>query len=420
MIERKIIIGLITSTEYCNRIQAVWNPMLLESATAKQMSNWVWDYFREYKKAPNKDIEGIFYSKLKTGKLQKDLAEEIEQDILPSLSEEYTEEEQNVDYLVIETERYLSERHITLHNEAVDSLLAAGKVEEAQQLIHEFKPLSSVSAPLDNYILSMGQIKRKNRPKPITLLRPWLKEGQMTIIYGNYGTGKSLLSIAIGYVLGLREPGEDSDIGEWRVKNQTGCLYIDGELGEQELEERVNALEWLGPQSKDHKMRILSIPDYQLETEDSFYLSDRKNQRKIIDWLQNNPNYKLIILDSASTLFGLKEENDNSEWNLKINPFVRDLRALGVACILLHHAGKDGRKGLRGASAMGAMAHNIFRLLNHTDKDIDDGEAWFVLAKDKQRSGGFSFKTFSLQFTQENHEKETHWEVTRTGKIVDS
>jgi len=120
----------------------------------------------------------------------------------------------------------------------------------------------------------------------------------------------------------------------------------------------------------------------------------------------------LVILDSASTLFGLQEENSNSEWNNKVNPLLRDLRALGVSCILLHHAGKDNKKGLRGASSMGAMAQNVFRIINHPSKDIDEGQAWFTLLKDKQRSAGFSFNPFSLKYIQGDDQKTTTWEVT--------
>jgi hypothetical protein len=199
-------------------------------------------------------------------------------------------------------------------------------------------------------------------------------------------------------------------MGGWIVKNPTGTLYLDGELGEQEMEDRIKKFEWLGRQERDRRLKILSVPEYQLETGDTFYLSSRVNQLKIIKWLEDHLRYKLVVLDSASTLFGLENENDNSEWNNKINPFLRDLRALGVACILLHHAGKDNKRGLRGASAMGAMAHNIFRLSNHGDKD--EGEAWFKLSKDKQRAGGFGFKDFSLHFFQNETETETHWEIT--------
>jgi energy-coupling factor transporter ATP-binding protein EcfA2 len=414
MIERQIIIGLITSAEYLKRVKSVWNPELLESNVARLLSLWVWEYYDAYGKAPGKDIESIFFTKLKEGMVQKDVAEEIEEEILPSLSEEYTQEEFNLEYLWDETKKYFNDRHLAVHSEIIESLRAKGKLEEAEKIAREFRPLGLSVHNLNNFILSVQDIRTHTRPTLTTLMRPWLKEGQTTIIYGSYGSGKSLLAIAIAYLLGLKDfDGKECEIGEWQVKKRSGTLYIDGELGEQEMEDRIKKFEWLGTQLRP--IRILSLPEYQLITEDAFYISNRENQLKIIQWLKSNRGYKLVILDSASTLFGLVDENDNSEWNNKVNPFLRDLRALGVACILLHHAGKDNRRGLRGASAMGAMAHNIFKLSNHGDNDIDDGEAWFVLSKDKQRAGGYSFKMFGLRFFQENDETETHWEVTGIG-----
>ena len=133
MIERKIIIGLITSTEYCQKIKDYWKPYFIESATAKQLALWIWEYFNKYEKAPGKDIEAIFYTKLKKEKIQKSIAEEIEEDILPALSEQYVNEGINLSYLVEETEKYFNERHIQIHNEKVQALLNENKIEEAKR-----------------------------------------------------------------------------------------------------------------------------------------------------------------------------------------------------------------------------------------------------------------------------------------------
>ena len=411
MIERKIIIGLITSTEYCQKIKDYWKPYFIESATAKQLALWIWEYFNKYEKAPGKDIEAIFYTKLKKEKIQKSIAEEIEEDILPALSEQYVNEGINLSYLIEETEKYFNERHIQIHNEKVQALLNENKIEEAKQLIANFKPLDKITIKLDDFILTVNQIREKKSQYFPTLIKPWLKEGQTTILYGKAGSGKSLLSILIAYIVGLKEYKE-VEIGEWQVKHPTGCLYIDGEMGEQEMNERISQYEYLGRQSQEHRIKILSLPEYQLATEDSFYLSVRENQLKILHWLRDHPNYKLIVLDSVTTLFGLQEENDNSEWSNKVNPFLRDLRALGIACILLHHAGKDAKKGLRGATAMEAMAYNIFRLTNHGAKEQERGEAWFVLSTDKQRASKYSFKKFALHFFPSMDGKDTEWEET--------
>jgi len=413
MIERKIVIGLITSTEFCTQLKPLWNNQLIDSATAKRIAGWCWEYFDKYQKAPGKDIEGIYFSKLKAGNFPKVMAEEIEQEILPGLSKEYERSDFNLTYAVDEAKKHLSQQHIKIFTDSIQVLLSENKLQEAEERVGTFKPLEGASVSVGDFIKSLTQLKNTNLPHPTVFFKPWLKAGQITIIYGSFGSGKTLLSLLIGYMVGLKDHStDDCEIGEWLVKNSTGCLYVDGEMGELEMAERLGTFEWLGRQHQDYRIRVLSIPEFQLATEDSFSLSERTNQLKIINWLKSHPTYKLIVLDSASTLFGLVEENSNSEWNTKINPFLRDLKAMGVACILLHHAGKDNKKGLRGASAMGAMAHNIFRLTNHVKKQMDDGSAWFVIQKDKYRAAGKNFKTFSLKFTRSENEKETNWEVT--------
>lgn len=137
-IERKIIIGLIASSDYIKQVRDVYNTRLLESSTAKRIGAWCIEYYDKYDKAPGKDIETIYYEKLKKG-LPKELAEEIEQDILPGLSEEYIEEGVDLRPLVDQTRFYFSEKHLTLHKQQIETLLDEGKVEEAEQLALNFK-----------------------------------------------------------------------------------------------------------------------------------------------------------------------------------------------------------------------------------------------------------------------------------------
>lgn len=413
MIERKIIIGLITSTEYIKLIQGVWNLQLLESSSAKRIAGWCWEYYNKYQKAPKRDMEMIFFSKLKSGTIPKEIADEIQEDILPSLSQEYVKESFNIEALVEETKLYFEDRHLAVHIETVESLRTSGQIESAKKLALEFKPLGTSIHNINDFILYPSQIREKKIKPPSTLISPWLREGELTIIYGPSGCGKTLLTLAIAYILGLnRYDTKKAEIGEWKVKHPTGTLYIDGEMGEVGMDERLQKYEWLGRQTNKYMMKILSIPEYQMATMDSFYLSNRLNQLKIIEWLKKHPTYKLVVLDSLSTLFGLDDENSNSEWNNKINPLLRDFRAIKVACILVHHSGKDGKRGLRGASTINAMTQNIFKLANHRDQDPDAGEAWFTLSKDKQRAGGYQFRTFSMKFVQSDNSKETNWEIT--------
>jgi hypothetical protein len=141
MIERKIIIALIVSTEYLQKMQDILNPSIIQSQVARKLAEWCFQYFEKYRKAPNRDIETIYYNKLKSDKrLSKDIAEEIEQDILPSLSDEYEQDGVNVDYLIKQTEDYITERSLDNHQKTIRGLLDEGKLLEAEQLARSFKP----------------------------------------------------------------------------------------------------------------------------------------------------------------------------------------------------------------------------------------------------------------------------------------
>jgi hypothetical protein len=140
MVERKIIIGLITQTEYLRKLEGLWNKDYIESPSASIIAEWCWEYFKKYRKAPLQDIELIYVKKVKKG-LNKSLAEEIGQEILPNLSDEYEKQGINISYLLDITKNYFRERQIVIHNESVAYLLSKGKVEEAQKLVENFKPL---------------------------------------------------------------------------------------------------------------------------------------------------------------------------------------------------------------------------------------------------------------------------------------
>jgi hypothetical protein len=97
------------------------------------------EYYEEYNAAPSRTIQSIYEDKLHTGKLPKDVAEDIE-DILQDLSDEY-ERSFNLQYVIKKTNEYFVERHLEIHQEQVKALLDSGKVKEAENLTSEYKGL---------------------------------------------------------------------------------------------------------------------------------------------------------------------------------------------------------------------------------------------------------------------------------------
>lgn len=146
-IERHILIGLITSTEYLHEVHETWNKKFLKSKVAQELSEWCLQHYKKYRTAPGADIEGIYFEKLRKGEIDQDFAEEIEEDILPDLSEEYERAEKfNVQYLLDRTRSYFSERNMETYAEEIQDFLDAGDIEKAEQLAARYRPVETTSS----------------------------------------------------------------------------------------------------------------------------------------------------------------------------------------------------------------------------------------------------------------------------------
>lgn len=149
MIERKIIIGCIVSTEYLKQVREIWNKTYIESNTARLLSSWCIEYFDKFKKAPALDIEQIYFSKIKDG-IEETVAEEIEEDILPDLNEEYLKQDINVEFLVEETLHYFEERRIRLLAEQTEGTLDSNigtskkRLKDAKEILQNSKPVELI------------------------------------------------------------------------------------------------------------------------------------------------------------------------------------------------------------------------------------------------------------------------------------
>jgi len=291
-IERRIITGLIISTEYLQGIRKIWTTKLLADKSAKIMANWCIEFYDEYHAAPGQEIESIFLKKTKN--LSKNDREDIE-DILASLSDEYEHQEKfNISYLIDQTIQYFDECNLRDFIDDITAEIEDGDIISAKKIAYDYKPAIDMSdSNISEFILTLDQMMNFDIEKPRLLMSPWLREGQVTYIYSQYGTGKSLLAINIAELLALNiEDAAEWDLGEWQVKNPTGCLYVDGEMGLVEFRERLDQFKYLGKQQ--YEVLGFPLPEYQLATEDDFFLSERKNQLQILSNLSLYHYFKKV------------------------------------------------------------------------------------------------------------------------------
>lgn len=145
-IERRIVIGFIVSTEYVRQVRDLYHPIFLKSKMANRLINWCIEYFDKYEEAPFRDIEGIYMQKLREEDLPQDIAEEIEEDILPELNEKYEQEKFNHQYLLDQTKRLFHERRLLNFSQEIKGLVESGELTEAENAISTYKPISAQSS----------------------------------------------------------------------------------------------------------------------------------------------------------------------------------------------------------------------------------------------------------------------------------
>jgi len=141
MNERKIIIGLVISKKYLEGIKPIWDAKYIESSAAKKIAMWCWEHFNSHENAIGSDIGDKFFDELKKGKIPKEIAEELEEDILPSLSKQALKKPIRVKTLLKQTQEHFSKRKIELLNQETESLLSKGEIEKAGKLVQEYTPI---------------------------------------------------------------------------------------------------------------------------------------------------------------------------------------------------------------------------------------------------------------------------------------
>ena len=140
-IERRIIIGMIVSTDYLSRIRKLWNPQFFTSEAARILSTWSIEYFDKYGKAPQNDIDDIFCDKVNNNKIPEDVAELFNDILLPSLAKENEHLDKfNSGYLYDQTLSYFKAQELRLYTKQIQELIDQGRADEAEELAQNYRP----------------------------------------------------------------------------------------------------------------------------------------------------------------------------------------------------------------------------------------------------------------------------------------
>ena len=134
--------------------------------------------------------------------------------------------------------------------------------EEAGVLRYEPQTDRSLVEQLKSSLYPSTEYIDRQIPRPRRLLKPWLAEGSLTLIYGPTGIGKTWLGLLVGFAL-TRSEQEDLDVGPWQAKHQAGVIYVDGEMNNWKLQDNLRELALpLPPEDAGSPLLVLSAHDF--------------------------------------------------------------------------------------------------------------------------------------------------------------
>lgn len=197
----------------------------------------------------------------------------------------------------------------------------------ALDIFSRFRPASDAVASLDRPYLVKG----------------WLEQGQVSVLYGPSGGGKTFLALNLAYHI---EKG--IEWGGRRVR-QSRVLYISAEGGAG-INNRVAVLGEAGFWLLDGSLII------------GTGLPDARNLCDAIDKLSEvQGQFGMIIIDTLAKTIGAGDESSNRDMSVYLNAIELIRRRTRAHVMIIHHIGKTAN-GPRGAYALPAGVDATFEL----------------------------------------------------------
>ena len=392
--EEKLLMALVVSPAVLKELAPSMKPDFFFSSYSRHVARLCLEYWGKYRTSPGKHIFDFLADAINGGKLDKTTGELVAKHL--DILREHWLEETEIDpaYMIDVGKRSFGEKHWQAHFEEVEMLRGAGQVERALELAARYQPLTwggegkaptlekALSSP--DLVMPFNEFAALKIPARRFLIYPWLKVGDIVLVSGAPGVGKThfLMEAAGAASQGRWGMGTLWDCGE-HVK----CLYIDGELPQADLQER-GKLTGLAEGAN-----CILISKLHLESAGvSFNLADEKDREMLGRFIVEG-GFELVFLDNLFSLFVGIDLKDDKDWG-EINNWLLKLRAKGVAVVICHHVTKAGDQyGSR------VKEFNITTSLLLKDaKEPGEETAAFTIKITKQRELGLNLEGKRYQF----------------------
>ena len=252
--------------------------------------------------------------------------------------------------------------------------------------------IQDYTSVIESSVMHLPAFMHKTLPIRPYIINPLLKKGELIMISAARGVGKTWVALSLGFMA-----TRQLRINNWETGTLTATLYIDGEISEDEMQDRILKLK-IGRKAEQVPFYLLSSDEMRSNDKRSPNLNNPSWRSSISEYLKSHPDIGLVILDNLSSLTPGRDENKKRDWD-EINGWLLELRSKGVAVIFLHHEGKGGDQ--RGTSAIEDNINFSIRLKRPEGYRKEDGTKFVVEFTKSRRLHGENIKSFTLKLQEE-------------------
>jgi transposase len=258
--------------------------------------------------------------------------------------------------------------HRRLDDAGTEGILAEAcfwPLEQFSAIYRDHMALREASTPVKGFSpRSMAQITAAGVEARDFLLEPLLAERSTTLIYAKTNLGKTWLALCMATAIAHRA----SLFGRWRAKKARKVLYIDSEMDEQSMNERVRIVAKMLYDGKRLSPRyarnFLAISRSRAERGIELF------KKHVVEYVKEK-EVALVVLDN---LTAFTQHNDSAKAWEETHAWIDVLKKAGCAVVIIHHENKQG--GQRGTSATTNAVDNVLHLVDPNDR------------KEKEKKGG--------------------------------
>ncbi len=211
------------------------------------------------------------------------------------------------------------------------------------------------------------------------LLDPWLRAGDIWMVYSAAGIGKTFFALNVAYAIAT-----GGKFLCWKAPRPRSVLYVDGEMADWEMQERLRGVHESALKSGNGlpgATRNFTGWAATYQKPGSLF-PDLATEAGLSVLLEKAIGKDLVVIDNLSTTMQSIDQNSASEWISTMQTTLVELRKRGTAVLLVHHSNKGGDQS--GTSAKDVILNGKIKL--ERPADHPKAGAAFLVQWEKARS----------------------------------